>query len=86
MTTKKTAPRPETAETGNQYARHYHPAPGAIRDVPVDEQFAYRSAEKARLLEELRQALIAGAMGDALTNAKSGTTVTLRDGTKITRS
>jgi hypothetical protein len=82
MTTKKSTPRPAAPPV----AYHHHAAPGDIRDVPVDEQFNYRSSERARLLEELRQALVAGAMGDALTNAKSGTTVTLRDGTKITRS
>jgi hypothetical protein len=88
MTTKKTAsPRP-TAETPNhhQHAHHHHAAPEAIRDVPVDEQFNYRSAEKARLLEELRQALIAGAAGDSLNHLKSGQRVTLRDGTTISRS
>jgi hypothetical protein len=80
--TKKTTPRP-TAETPNQYARHHHATPEAIRDV--DDQFSYRSAERARLLEELRQALIAGAAGDALPT-KSGQKVTLRDGTVISRS
>jgi hypothetical protein len=78
--TKKT-PRPAAAPAP---AYHHHPAPEAIRDVT--DPYTYRSDERERLLRELRDALIAGAMGDALTNAKSGTTVTLRDGTKITRS
>jgi hypothetical protein len=80
MTKKTSTPRPAAPPV----AYHHHPAPDEIQDVT--DPYTYRSDERERLLRELRDALIAGAMGDALTNAKSGTTVTLRDGTKITRS
>ena len=85
MSKKTTTPRP-TAETNNQYAHHYHPAPDAIRDVSVDEQFTLVPAERARLLQELREALIAGAMGDALNHAKPGQKIQLGNGTVISRS
>jgi hypothetical protein len=84
MTTKKqnTTPRPAAPPV----AYHHHPAPDEIKDVPAADQYTYRSEEKARLLEELRQALISGAAGDSISNMKSGQSVRLRDGTVISRS
>jgi hypothetical protein len=82
MTTKQTtSPRPAAPPV----AYHHHPAPDDIRDVPFADQYSVVPAERARLLQELREALIAGAAGDSL-NIKSGQKVTLRCGTVIERS